>query len=244
MWFCGKSDVGKVRQLNEDFYMFDAPHLAIVADGMGGHAAGEIASQMATRSVTTFLKEHDTIDEEVLRLSIVKANDVVYHASEANSDYSGMGTTMIICYEKNDIIHWAHVGDSRFYLYRDGKLHQITQDHSFVGELERSGQITKEEAETHPKRNLLMRAIGADSEIEVDTGSLPLLADDIILLCSDGLTNMVSESDICALLETHREELESLPAQLIDRANENGGNDNITVLLGKKENDIKIHKYE
>ena len=235
MWFCGKSDVGKIRQLNEDFYTFDAPHLAIVADGMGGHAAGEIASKMATRSVMTFLDTQDTIDEDTLRLSIIKANDVVYHASESNSDYSGMGTTMIICYEKDDIIHWAHVGDSRFYLYRDGKLHQITQDHSFVGELERSGQITKEEAETHPKRNLLMRAIGADSEIEVDTGSFPLFTEDIILLCSDGLTNMVSEADICAMLEKSGEDIESLPADLINRANENGGNDNITVLLGKKE---------
>lgn len=239
MWFCGKSDIGKVRQLNEDFYLIEAPHLAIVADGMGGHAAGEIASKMATRSVMTFLDEHDTIDEDILRLSIMKANEIVYHASEVNRNYNGMGTTMIICYEKDGIIHWAHVGDSRFYLYRDGKLHQITQDHSFVGELERSGQITKEEAETHPKRNLLMRAIGADSEIEVDTGSFPLLEEDIILLCSDGLTNMVPESEIGVSLKMHREDLEALPAELIDRANENGGNDNITVLLGKKENDIK-----
>ena len=239
MWFCGKSDVGKVRQLNEDFYTFDAPHLAIIADGMGGHAAGEIASKMATRSVTAFLDMQDTINEETLRMSIVKANDIVYHASESNNDYSGMGTTMIICYEKDDIIHWAHVGDSRFYLYRDGKLHQITKDHSFVGELERSGQSTKEEAETHPKRNLLMRAIGADNEIEVDTGSLPLLAGDIILLCTDGLTNMVSESDICTLLTDCAGDIVSLPARLVDRANENGGNDNITVLLGKKEIGIK-----
>ncbi len=239
MWFCGKTDIGKVRQLNEDFYLCDAPHLAIVADGMGGHAAGEIASKMATRSVTDFLDKQDMIDEDVLRLAIVKANEIVYHASESNRDYSGMGTTMIICYEKDGVIYWAHVGDSRFYLYRDGKLHQITQDHSFVGELERSGQITKEEAETHPKRNLLMRAIGADSEIEVDTGSLPVLSDDIILLCTDGLTNMVSEFEIGTALEMHREELGSLPAQLIDHANENGGNDNITVLLGKKENGIK-----
>ena len=223
MWFCGKSDVGKVRQLNEDFYTFDAPHLAIIADGMGGHAAGEIASKMATRSVTAFLDMQDTINEETLRMSIVKANDIVYHASESNNDYSGMGTTMIICYEKDDIIHWAHVGDSRFYLYREGKLHQIT----------------KEEAETHPKRNLLMRAIGADNEIEVDTGSLPLLAGDIILLCTDGLTNMVSESDICALLTDCAGDIGSLPARLVDRANENGGNDNITVLLGKKEIGIK-----
>ena len=239
MWFCGKSDVGKVRQLNEDFYLCDAPHLAIVADGMGGHAAGEIASKMATRSVTEFLDKQNTIDEDTLRLAIVKANEIVYHASESNRNYSGMGTTMIICYEKDSVIHWAHVGDSRFYLYRDGKLHQITQDHSFVGELERSGQITKEEAETHPKRNLLMRAIGADSEIEVDTGSLPILTDDVVLLCTDGLTNMVSESEITMAVKLHQENLESLLGKLIDYANENGGNDNITVLLGKKENDVK-----
>ena len=236
MLFCGKSDIGKVRQLNEDFYLCNSPHLAIVADGMGGHAAGEIASKMAARSVMTFLDTKDLIDENILRQAIIKANEVVYHSSESNSDYRGMGTTMIICCEKEDVIHWAHVGDSRFYLYRNNKLHQITQDHSFVGELERSGQITKEEAETHPKRNLLMRAIGADNEIEVDTGSFPLQADDILLLCSDGLTNMVSEADICTALEHCSGDITSLPAKLIDLANENGGNDNITVLLGKKEN--------
>lgn len=239
MWFCGRSDTGKVRQHNEDFWTFTPPHLAIVADGMGGHAAGEIASKMAARSVMTFLNEQSIIDESVLRASLERANDTVYQASQANENYGGMGTTMIICYEADDVVHWAHVGDSRLYVYRDKTLHQITQDHSFVGELERSGQITKEEAENHPKRNLLTRAIGADSEIEVDTGSFVLIENDVLLLCSDGLTNMAAEGEIANIIETYQNDLEQASVRLIERANENGGHDNITVILGKKENNIQ-----
>lgn len=239
MWFCGKSDIGKVRQHNEDFCTFDPPHLAIVADGMGGHAAGEIASRMAARSVMLFLREQPMIDEKVLRASVEKANDVVYQESQSNEEYGGMGTTMIICYETDGTLHWAHVGDSRLYLYREGRLHQITQDHSFVGELERSGQITKEEAETHPKRNLLMRAIGADNEIEVDTGILPVFETDTILICSDGLTNMVSETEIADIIDACGDDAEGAVEKLVDLANQNGGHDNITVVLGKREKNLE-----
>lgn len=239
MWFCGKSDIGKVRQHNEDFCTFDPPHLAIVADGMGGHAAGEIASRMAARSVMLFLHEQPMIDEKVLRASVEKANDVVYQESQSNEEYGGMGTTMIICYETDGTLHWAHVGDSRLYLYREGRLHQITQDHSFVGELERSGQITKEEAETHPKRNLLMRAIGADNEIEVDTGILPVFETDTILICSDGLTNMVSETEIADIIDACGDDAEGAVEKLVDLANQNGGHDNITVVLGKREKNLE-----
>lgn len=239
MWFCGKSDIGKVRQHNEDFCTFDPPHLAIVADGMGGHAAGEIASRMAARSVMLFLREQTMIDEKVLRASVEKANDVVYQESQSNEECGGMGTTMIICYETDGTLHWAHVGDSRLYLYREGRLHQITQDHSFVGELERSGQITKEEAETHPKRNLLMRAIGADNEIEVDTGILPIFETDTILMCSDGLTNMVSETEIADVIGACGDDTERAVEKLVDLANQNGGHDNITVVLGKREKNLE-----
>lgn len=239
MWFCGKSDIGKVRQHNEDFWTFDPPHLAIVADGMGGHAAGEIASRMAARSVMLFLHEQTAVDEKVLRVSLEKANDIVYREAQSNKEYNGMGTTMILCYEVDGILYWAHVGDSRLYLCRDGKLHQITQDHSFVGELERSGQITKEEAVMHPKRNLLMRAIGADSEIEVDTGILPIFDSDVILMCTDGLTNMVAETEIVEIIEMYRNNIKQAVERLVEVANRNGGNDNITIVLGKKENDLK-----
>ena len=238
MWFCGKSDIGKVRQHNEDFWMFDPPHLAIVADGMGGHAAGEIASRMAARSVMLFLREQTVIDETVLRISIEKANDIVYHESQSNEECGGMGTTMTLCYEAEGMLHWAHVGDSRLYLYREKNLRQITRDHSFVGELERSGQITKEEAETHPKRNLLMRAIGADSEIEVDSGIFPIFESDIILICTDGLTNMVTESEIANVIGEYQENIEMAVVRLVEIANQNGGRDNITVVLGKKENKL------
>lgn len=235
MQLCGKTDIGKVRQHNEDFWTFDPPHFVLIADGMGGHAAGEIASGMAARSVMLFLQDADIIDETVLREAIVHANRDIYQTANSNEAYSGMGTTMILCYERGNAIHWAHVGDSRLYIYRNRVLHQITQDHSFVGELERSGQITKEEAKVHPKRNLLTRAVGAESEIEVDTGTLLPEAGDIILLCTDGLTNMVTETEIASLIDAHKDHLDTTVEKLISAANEHGGNDNITVVVARNE---------
>lgn len=235
MRLCGKTDVGKVRQQNEDFWTFDPPHLVMIADGMGGHAAGEIASGMAARSVKLFLQDTDDIDEMVLANAIRQANREIYQTARSNESYSGMGTTMILCYEKDDAIHWAHVGDSRLYIYRQGMLHQITQDHSFVGELERSGQITSEEAKVHPKRNLLTRAVGAEAEIEIDTGTILPEQNDLLLLCTDGLTNMVTEAEIATLIDAHLDSLDEAVTQLIDTANAYGGNDNITVVLASKE---------
>lgn len=244
MRLCGKTDIGKVRQQNEDFWVFDPPHFMMIADGMGGHAAGEIASCMAARSVMLYLREADRIDETVLRDAIAYANRKIYQTSCSNESYSGMGTTMILCYEADDTIHWAHVGDSRLYLYRDRTLHQITQDHSFVGELQRSGQITKEEAKVHPRRNLLTRAVGAELEIEVDTGTFPITADDSLLLCTDGLTNMVTEQEIAVLIDEHKDNQQEAIDALIATANERGGNDNITVILAKKDDLQQLHSLE
>lgn len=241
MWLCGKTDIGKVRQQNEDFWMFDPPHFMLIADGMGGHAAGEIASGMAARSVMLFLREAERIDETVLQEAIAHANREIYRTARSNEAYGGMGTTMILCYEDGEAIHWAHVGDSRLYIYRNRLLHQITQDHSFVGELQRSGQITKEEAQMHPKRNLLTRAVGVEYEIEVDTGTFLLEKGDILLLCTDGLTNMVAESEIATLIDAHEENLTEAIDALIDSANEYGGNDNITILLARQEELEPIH---
>lgn len=243
MWLCGQSDIGKVRQQNEDFWTFNPPHFMLIADGMGGHAAGEVASRMAARSVMLFLQDKTVIDEGTLRDAIGEANRLIYQMAQSNEAYGGMGTTMILGYECCNTIHWAHVGDSRMYLYRNQTLHQITQDHSFVGELERSGQITKEEAKVHPKRNLLTRAVGAERDIEVDTGTLPLEKNDILLLCTDGLTNMVSEAEIATIIEAHIDQPELALTQLIDIANENGGNDNITIILAHPDTK-QVHTLE
>ncbi len=243
MWLCGQSDIGKVRQQNEDFWTFNPPHFMLIADGMGGHAAGEVASHMAARSVMLFLQDKIVIDEGTLRDAIGEANRVIYQTAQSNEAYGGMGTTMILGYECGNAIHWAHVGDSRMYLYRNQTLHQITQDHSFVGELERSGQITKEEAKVHPKRNLLTRAVGAEREIAVDTGTLPLEENDMLLLCTDGLTNMVSEAEIATIIEAHIDQPEVAMSQLIDIANENGGSDNVTIILARADTK-QVHTLE
>lgn len=243
MWLCGQSDIGKVRQQNEDFWTFNPPHFMLIADGMGGHAAGEVASHMAARSVMLFLQDKIVIDEGTLRDAIGEANRVIYQTAQSNEAYGGMGTTMILGYECGNAIHWAHVGDSRMYLYRNQTLHQITQDHSFVGELERSGQITKEEAKVHPKRNLLTRAVGAEREIAVDTGTLPLEENDMLLLCTDGLTNMVSEAEIATIIEAHIDQPEVAMSQLIAIANENGGSDNVTIILARPDTK-QVHTLE
>ncbi len=234
MRFFARSDIGKVRQLNEDHYFCKPPYLGIVADGMGGHAAGEIASKLAVDSVLQYLAEQEVMDETVLKEAVIRANSAICSMSRQREECSGMGTTITMCCEQEDTLYWAHVGDSRMYLLRAGELRQMTQDHSYVGDLLRSGQITKEEARVHPKRNLLTRAVGAEREIEIDTGAFPMQAGDILLLCSDGLTNMVTEQEIQEELLRDRGELETAVARLIERANENGGTDNSTVLIAMK----------
>lgn len=231
------SDIGLIRETNEDSYICDPPHLFIVADGMGGHVAGEIASKLAVSTVTGYIQEHVGKDnlEVVLKDAITQANTSIYQMALSKEEFSGMGTTVTASYIDGETIYWGHVGDSRIYLLRNGKLHQITSDHSLVWELVQSGNITKDEAYVHPKRNMLTRAVGTSCLITVDTGSVRWKPGDVVLMCTDGLTNLVSEQDIGTLMQSKDCDFTSILGQLVTQAKEAGGFDNITAILLKNE---------
>lgn len=225
------TDVGVVRSINQDSYLVDKNNkYCIVADGMGGHNAGEIASTMAAREAGKFLDDntpqtlHATVD--AVYDAIRCANNRVFKAARLNFDYSGMGTTMVMTYFYDQRIIIANVGDSRAYLVRDGSIRQITKDHSMVERLVDEGTITREQAKNHPQKNMITRAIGTDREVQADIYMLSARKNDIILLCSDGLSNEVEEDDLCKLL------LSGADADaLIKEAKENGGHDNITAVI-------------
>ncbi len=231
------SDIGLVRETNEDSYICEPPHLFIVADGMGGHVAGEIASKLAISTVNGYIQEHVGKDnlEILLKDAIIQANTSIYQMALSKEEFSGMGTTVTASYIDGDTIYWGHVGDSRMYLLRNGKLNQLTNDHSLVWELVQSGNITRDEAYVHPKRNLLTRAVGTSCLITVDTGFVQWQPGDIVLMCTDGLTNMVSEQNICTLMQRTDCGISSIVEELIDQAKDAGGFDNITVILLKNE---------
>ena len=239
-----KSDVGKSRENNEDnFYVSDDIQipLYIVADGMGGHKAGEIASSMAIEIIeNNFSQKKNNLSDkdEVIKSikgSIEEANTKIYLKSIQNKDLKGMGTTITLAYILDDNIYLGHVGDSRAYLISDGNINQITEDHSFVNELVKSGSITKEEAKNHPKKNMITRAVGSSSIIEMDLIVKEYNENDILVLCSDGLTNMITDFEI---LETFKDKdsMQSASEKLVRLANGKGGLDNITVVA------IKLHK--
>lgn len=227
-----KSDVGLVRETNEDSYEFLPPHLFVVADGMGGHAAGEIASNVAVQTIKEYFTQNCLTDDphRILEKAIMQANTIVYEMAASKNDCAGMGTTLTAVYVTDTKIYWGHVGDSRIYLYRNNELSQLTNDHSLVWELVQNGNITKEEASVHPQRNMLTQAVGTSSNIKVDTGVTEWNTGDILLLCTDGLTNMVSEQTICSLLSL-QPLTESVVSMLVEQANNAGGLDNITVIL-------------
>lgn len=229
-----KSDIGLVRGTNEDSYVCEPPHLFVVADGMGGHVAGEIASKLAVTTISRYIEENDELQgEELLKQAIVQANTSIYQLSLSKEEFTGMGTTVTAVYIEDNKAYWGHVGDSRIYLFRNQEFNQITNDHSLVWELVQSGNITKEEAKIHPKRNMLTRAVGTSCLIKIDTGVIELKPDDILLMCTDGLTNMVSEQDISNLLATKQDNLECIVSELIVNAKNAGGSDNITTILLK-----------
>jgi len=229
------SDIGLVRGTNEDSYICEPPHLFVVADGMGGHVAGEIASKLAATTVSRYIEENARANnyEELLKQAINEANTSVYQLSQSKEDFNGMGTTVTAVYVDGDAIYWGHVGDSRIYLLRNKEMRQLTNDHSLVWELVQSGNITREEAHIHPKRNMLTRAVGTSCLIKIDTGVLVWESGDILLMCTDGLTNMVSEQDICNLIKNEQDNLESIVNQLVLQAKAAGGFDNITTILLK-----------
>ena len=243
----GMTDVGLRRDHNEDhFYVNDDLGLYIVADGMGGHAAGEVASHTAIRSISDFLfsakHEHDFTwpfgvdaklngQENLIISSIKLANREICALSEEKSEYSGMGTTIVGAMIDGANIVIAHVGDSRLYRLRGEELVQLTNDHSWVNEQLARSIITEEEARTHRWRNVITRALGNTYTIDVDMEMSDLVVDDIYVLCTDGLSGMLSDPEIHRLLRASSYSAETAARRLVAAANEAGGHDNITVLL-------------
>jgi protein phosphatase len=223
----GRSDTGRKRRHNEDSYVLEPPLFA-VADGMGGAQAGEIASRLAADTVRGESGDGDRL-ERVTSL-VQAANRRVYERSRDDTAVSGMGTTMTLALLEDGIVTIGHVGDSRAYLIRDGELRQLTNDHSLVAELQRSGKLTAEEAEHHPQRSVITRALGTDPDVDVDTYTVEPQPGDVFLLCSDGLTSMVGDAVILDILERHRSDLVAAAVALIASANQGGGEDNITVV--------------
>ncbi len=222
--------VGKVRKNNEDSLIVIEPETFVTADGMGGQAAGEVASKILVETVKNFLPlVPEPWNEEILSKSIRKANAKVLQAANENKNYRGMGTTATILHIYKNRAYYAHIGDSRIYRVRNKILEQITEDHSYVESLVRRGEITPEQARVHPMKNILTQAVGADENITVDSGNFRVDFDDVFLLCTDGLTNMVEDENILKIL------LESSnPADdLIQAALDGGGHDNISVIVVK-----------
>lgn len=242
MKICALTDVGKVRQINEDsFYIADKSgySYAIVADGMGGHQAGEIASSIAVQKISSALEagltpELDRFQAmEVLRRAFISANEAIYDYSCDNPSAMGMGTTTTACLIRDGYIIYAHVGDSRAYIISD-EIVQITRDHSYVQELVKLGQITPEEAKHHPRRNIITRAMGVERIVKVDTGVKPYNGEKL-LICSDGLYGELEDTELLNIIKENK--AEAAAKQLIKLANERGGNDNITAVVMEGEND-------
>jgi protein phosphatase len=222
------TDTGRQRRANEDALLARSP-LFVVADGMGGAQAGEVASQIAVDHFRRGLEQ--TSDPEHALAEVARAaNARIYERSHTHSEQAGMGTTLTAVYVGEDEVSIAHVGDSRAYLLRDGELTRLTEDHSLVDELMRQGRLTPEEAVEHPQRSVITRALGPEGTVEVDTHTFSARAGDVYLVCSDGLTSMVSEDELAATLTSSRS-LQAAGEALISAANAAGGRDNITVVL-------------
>jgi len=242
----GMSDAGRVREHNEDTIGTDADiGLVVLADGMGGYKAGEVASGIAVRTVMSLLK--DAVEREdltvrdaatglsrpgiLLRDAIHRANKLIYQTARTQANCEGMGTTVVAGLFFDDKLTIAHVGDSRLYRMRGQDFTQVTQDHSLLQELVARGFYTPEEAQRAASKNYVTRALGVEPTVEVDVTEVPVLKDDLFLLCSDGLSDMVEDDDIQLTISTFGANLETLAKQLVLLGNDNGGRDNISIVL-------------
>jgi len=223
------TDTGRRRRHNEDAYVCEPPLFA-VADGMGGAQAGELASSLAADALKDSQEPGGSGEERVDEL-IQQANRRVYERQSQDAAASGMGTTMTVALVEDGRVAIGHVGDSRAYLIRSGRLEQLTEDHSLVAELVRSGKLSPEEAEGHPQRSVITRALGTDPDVDVDTFSVETKPGDLFLLCSDGLTSMVDDETILSEVARNRDDLESAAKALVRAANKGGGEDNVTVVF-------------
>ncbi len=227
------SDTGRERRANEDSYLARAP-VFVVADGMGGARAGEVASRTAVELFAGGLDERIQAPEERLARRVQDANERIHELSRADARRAGMGTTITAVHVGGSELAIAHVGDSRAYCLRDGVLSMLTEDHSLVGELVRQGKLTEQEAEEHPQRSIITRALGPEPVVMVDTMTVRARGGDVYLLCSDGLTSMLADERLRQVL-VGAGSLEQAGLGLIDAANEAGGRDNITVILFRLE---------
>jgi serine/threonine protein phosphatase PrpC len=219
------TDKGQVREGNEDAYLVEPP-LYAVADGMGGHRGGEVASQLALETIADLFRKGDIPLAEQVR----EANRAVFERSGSDRAVAGMGTTLTAALVQGELAHLIHVGDSRAYLLRAGALRQLTEDHTLVNRMVKAGEITEAEAEVHPHRNVITRSLGTESDIDIDEQDIGLLDGDRLLLCSDGLTGMLTEAQIQAILEATPSTQETAE-RLVRAANRAGGVDNITVVV-------------
>lgn len=242
----GKTDPGMVREHNEDcFLTVPESGIAILADGMGGHLAGEVASAMAIDRVTHSLLhafaekrldlpatgQQESFESTALVEAIKAANSAIHTASMNRPEQAGMGTTIVAASFHDNLLTVAHVGDSRLYRYRHGALDQVTEDHSMVQELLRRGLMTPEEARISVNRNLVTRALGVDPSVEVEVKEQPFENDDIYLLCSDGLNDVLLDEEIAAILAQHPFDLDAAAQQMINDVNSRGGPDNVSIVL-------------
>ncbi len=234
------TDIGMRRSINQDFLFSSEkpvgklPNLFIVADGMGGHKAGDFASRQATQTIVDFLQTSTEENMVVgIRNAVEEANRVVIAKAAESEDFEGMGTTVVLATIFENTMYVANVGDSRLYLERD-ELKQITKDHSLVEEMVRMGGIDEEAARYHPKKNVITRAVGGSDEIQIDFFEIQLAPGDVILMCSDGLTNMVEDSEISLIIKKQRDVVE-MAETLVNTANQNGGTDNVSVIVIKNE---------
>ncbi|WP_028611117.1 Stp1/IreP family PP2C-type Ser/Thr phosphatase [Paenibacillus harenae] len=242
MLTANRTDIGLGRQVNEDqswiAQLDNGITLAIVADGMGGHQAGDVASRLAVDAFRSMLEQSaakaDLSLQEgkmLIRQAISQANEAVYELASRNERYHNMGTTIVAALVKQDNAIIGHVGDSRAYKIAEGAITQLTDDHTLVNELFKSGQLSAEEAAHHPRRNVITRAVGTDAHVDVDVLAVEWSPQDVLLLCSDGLSNMISEQQMLETVMTDRLELEEKADHLIQLALHAGGDDNITVVL-------------
>ena len=233
-----KTDIGKARDINQDYYYISEEqsefNLYILADGMGGYNGGEVASKLAIESAKRYIDSNfDKIEHtkeaiiELVKNAVEYSNMVVYERSKEDKDLEGMGTTLDICLIYNTRIYIGHIGDSRIYRVRNNLIRKLTKDHSYVQKLIEDGTITREEAMTHPKRNMLMKALGCTPYAEPDLKIRRFQPGDVLLMCSDGLTNMVKDDEIYNEIKNSPEHA---PERLVEKANNAGGYDNITII--------------
>ena len=224
-----KSDVGRVREANEDSYLIADP-LFVVADGMGGHIAGDVASSTAVKVIQDESGDASSENPGTLSKIISDANAAIWDKAQSDPALRGMGTTCTLVLVDEDRVHIAHVGDSRAYRLRDGQLEQLTEDHTLVGRMVQEGRLSPEEAQHHPQRSIITRALGVDEDVQVDLDTVELSEGDRLLICSDGLSSMVDDRPIESVLASESDPQRAAD-RLIDVANEAGGDDNITVVV-------------